>query len=199
MEYLQHPEVKALLRASYAYGNREAHLALVTMYATGARVSQVVGDRHAKRQGVQSIIPGLKGIDVIADPSTGGHRIRIQAAKRGKTRTFRVLVSPDPALDMRDIVALAASRGISSLFGGLTRHYLHSLIKKFAQIAGLHHDMVHCHTVRHSAAMRVYERTQRIGAVSGFLAHSDPAAAYTYVQENDGRLADEAMAQTFAS
>lgn len=194
MEYLQHPEVKALLKASYEYGNREAHLALLTMYATGARVSQVVGDQHAKR-----VIPGLKGIDVIPDPSTGGYRIRIQAAKRGKTRTFRVLVSPDPALDMRDLITLAQERGTASLFGGLTRHYLHTLIKRFARAAGLHEDMVHCHTVRHSSAMRVYERTQRIGAVSGFLAHSDPAAAYTYVQENDGKLADEAMAQTFAS
>lgn len=194
MEYLQHPEIKALLKVSYEYGNREAHLALLAMYATGARVSQIVGDRHAKNQ-----IPGLKGIDIIPDPSTGGHRIRIQAAKRGKTRTYRVLVSPDPALDMRDLVALAKARGTTRLFGGLTRHYLHALIKKFAKLAGLHEDMVHCHTIRHSSAMRVYERTQRIGAVSGFLAHSDPAAAYTYVQENDGKLADEAMAATFAA
>src|SRR5690349_4986961 len=192
MEYLQHPEIKALLKVSYEYGNREAHLALLTMYATGARVSQIVGDRHAKRE-----IPGLKGIDIIPDPSTGGHRVRIVAAKRGKTRTFRVLVSPDPALDMRDLVALARQRGTSLLFGGLTRHYLHTLIKKFAKLARLHQDMVHCHTIRHSSAMRVYERTQRIGAVSGFLAHSARAAAYVYVAENDGQLADEAMAAVF--
>ncbi len=196
MEYLQQPEIKALLRASFAYGNREAHLALVTMFATGARVSQIVGD-HAAREGKG--IKGLTGLDVIPDPETGGHRIRVVAAKRGKTRTFRVLVSPDPALDMRDLVTLAKERGASALFGGLTRHYLHTLIKKFAASAGLHEDMVHCHTIRHSAAMRVYERTQRIGAVSGFLAHSDPSAAYTYVQENDGHLADEAMAAVFAA
>jgi integrase/recombinase XerD len=183
MEFLQKPEVIALLKASFDYGNREAHLALLTMYATGARVSQVIA---------------LKGCDIIPDPSTGGHRIRIGAAKRGRTRTFRVLVSPNPALDMRDLVALAHQRGTSMLFGGLTRHYLHVLIKKFAKAAGLHEGMVHCHTIRHSAAMRVYERTQRIGAVSGFLAHSDPAAAYIYVQENDGQLADDAMAAVFA-
>src|SRR6516162_9165427 len=108
MEYLQHPEVVALLRASHEYGNLEAHLALLAMYATGARVSQIVGDRHAKRP-----IEGLKGIDIIRDHETGGHRIRIMAAKRGKTRTFRVLVSPNPALDMRDLVALAQHRGTS--------------------------------------------------------------------------------------
>jgi hypothetical protein len=46
--------------------------------------------------------------------------------------------------------------------------------------------------------MRVYEKTQRIGAVSGFLCHYDPSAAFTYVQENDGQLADKAMASVFA-
>lgn len=183
MEYLQKPEVVALLKASFEYKNREAHLALLTMYATSSRVSQVLA---------------LKGIDVIPDPSTGGYRIRIGAAKRGRIRTYRVLVSPNPALDMRDLVALAQQRGTSMLFGGLTRHYLHVLIKKFAKMAGLHEGMVHCHTIRHSSAMRVYERTQRIGAVSGFLAHSDPSAAYIYVQENDGQLADDAMAAVFA-
>lgn len=191
MEYLQHPEVLALLKVSHVYGNREAHLALLTIYATGSRVSQIVGDRYAG-------VPGLKGIDVIPDPETGGHRIRVLAAKRGKTRTYKILVSPNPVLDMRDLVALAQQRGTSLLFGGLTRHYLHNLIKRFAKEAGLHPEMVHCHTLRHSTAMRVYERTQRIGAVSGYLAHSNPAAAYTYVQENDGKLADAAMASVFA-
>jgi len=184
MEYLQKPEINALLKVSYEYGNRDAHLALLVMYATGTRVSQALS---------------LKGIDVIPDPNTGGYKVRIPKAKRGKTRPFRVLVSPNPALDMRDLITLAQQRGASALFGGLSRQYLHTLIKKFAKIAGLHQDMVHCHTVRHSAAMRVYEKTGRIGAVSGFLCHSDPAAAYTYVQENDGQLADDAMAAVFAS
>jgi len=39
---------------------------------------------------------------------------------------------------------------MSMLFGGLTRHYLHVVIKKYATLAGLHEEMVHCHTVRHS-------------------------------------------------
>lgn len=183
MEYLQKPEINALLKASFEYGNQDAHLAMLVMYATGTRVSQALA---------------LKGIDVIPDSVTGGYRIRIMSAKRGRTRTFRVLVSPNPCLDMRDVVELAKQRGSSALFGGLSRQYLHNLIKKFAATAGLHIDMVHCHTIRHSAAMRVYEKTQRIGAVTGFLCHSNPSAAYTYVVENDGQFADEAMAATFA-
>src|SRR5258706_7298920 len=104
-------------------------------------------------------IEGLKGVDVIPDHDTGGWRIRIMKAKRGKTRTFRVLVSPDPALDMRDLVGLAKQRGTSYLFGGLSRHYMHTLIKKFATTAGLHADMFHCHTIRPPAPIRVCERT----------------------------------------
>jgi integrase len=184
VEYLQRPEINALLKVSYEYGNKEAHLALLTMYATGTRVSQALA---------------LKGVDVIPDTVTGGYRIRVGSAKRGKTRSFRVLVSPNPALDMRELIELSKVRGTSALFGGLSRQYLHTLIKRFAVAAGLHVGMVHCHTIRHSAAMRVYETTQRIGAVSGFLCHSDPAAAYTYVQENDGQFADDAMASVFAN
>lgn len=183
MEYLQAAEISSLLKASLEYGNREAHLALLVMYGTGTRVSQALK---------------LKGIDVIQDPAVGGHKIRIPQAKRGRTRSFRVLVSPNPALDMRDLVELAKLRGTSLLFGGLSRQYLHILLKRFARKAGLHQDMVHCHTIRHSAAMRIYERTGRIGAVSGFLCHSDPSAAFTYVKENDGQIADEAMAAVFA-
>jgi integrase len=153
------------------------------MYGTGTRVSQALR---------------LKGIDIIPDPVTGGYKIRIPKAKRGETRTFRVLVSPNPHLDMRDLVTLAQTRGTNKLFGGLTRHYLHTLIKKFAATAGLHQDMVHCHTVRHSTAMRIMEKTGRIGAISGYLCHSDPAAAYTYVKENDGQFADDALVAVFA-
>jgi integrase len=183
MEYLQKPEINALLKTAYGYGNKEAHLALLLMYATSTRVSQALS---------------LKGFDIIADPTTGGYKVRVPKAKRGETRVYRVLASPAAYLDMRGLVELAKTRGTNSLFGGLSRHYLHVLIKKFATQTGLHLGMVHCHTIRHSAAMRVYEKTQRIGAVSGFLCHTNPAAAFTYVKENDAQLADDAMASVFA-
>jgi integrase len=183
MEYLHETEIKSLLKASHEYGNQEAHLALLTMYATGTRVSQALK---------------LKGIDIIPDPATNGYKIRIVRAKRGTTRSFRVLVSPNRVLDMSALIDLAKQRGASALFGGLSRQYLHKLIKKFATQAGLHVGMVHCHNLRHSTAMRIMERTQRIGAVSGYLCHTDPSAAYTYVKENDGSYADKAMAAVFA-
>jgi integrase len=184
MEFLQQSEVAALLTAAHEYGNKEAHLALVLMYATGTRVSQALA---------------LKGVDIIADPSTGGYRIRIGGAKHGRTRSFRVLSSPNAALDMAPLVDLAKSRGVNMLFGSLDRFYLHRLIKKFAASAGLHVKMVSCHRVRHSCAMAIYTKTQRIGVVSGYLCHSDPATAFTYVAEGDSQLGDAAMAEVFAT
>jgi site-specific recombinase XerD len=184
MEYLQEAEVDALLTASFQYGNREAHLALVLMYATGTRVSQALA---------------LKGIDIIADPSTGGFKVRIGAAKNGKTRCFRLLASNNPAFDMLPLVELAKTRGTSALFGGLTRFYLHRLIKKFAATANLHVDMVSCHRVRHSTAMAIYLKTQRIGVVSAYLQHVDPSTAFVYVSESDSQLGDTAMAEVFAA
>jgi hypothetical protein len=43
------------------------------------------------------------------------------------------------------------------------------------------------------AAMVVFDATQRIGAVSQFLAHKSPSSAFVYLQENDGMLAQDAM------
>jgi len=148
------------------------------MYATGTRVSQCLR---------------LRGIDVFADPITGEYKIRMPSAKRGSSRSFKVVTSTDPVRDMTGLVNLAKRRGASALFGGLSRHYLHIVIKKYAKAAGLHADMVHCHTVRHSTAMRIWERTQRPGAISGYLCHSNAASVYQYLREHDASIADRVM------
>jgi integrase len=178
MEYLHETEINALLRVAYDH-NREHHLALLLMYATGTRVSQALR---------------LKGIDVFAEPVTGAHSIRLPKAKRGHSRTYRIIQSADPVRDLSPVVDLARQRGSAKLFGGLTRHYLHVVVKKYAKLAGLHEDMVHCHTVRHSTAMRIWEKTQRPGAITGYLCHSDTSSVYPYLRENDARLGEDAMA-----
>jgi integrase len=178
MEYLQETEINALLRMAYDR-NREHHLALLVMYATGTRVSQCLR---------------LRGIDVFADPVTGEFKVRLPKAKRGTSRTYAILKSADPARDMSPLIDLALRRGTSKLFGGLTRHYLHVVIKRYARLAGLHEDMVHCHTVRHSTAMRIWEKTQRPGAITGYLCHTDTASVYPYLRENDANIGQQAMA-----
>jgi integrase len=183
MEYLQPTEVNALLAEAYK-ANPIHHQALLAMYATGTRVSQVLR---------------LRGLDVYADPVTGEYKIRMPKAKRGLIRTFRVINSSDPVRDMTPLIELAKAAGPTRLFGGLSRQYAHIIIKRYAALAGLHVDMVHCHTLRHSTAMRIWEKTQRPGAISGYLAHTDPASVYQYLRENDASMADEAMRSVLAN
>jgi integrase len=178
LEYLLETEINALLRVAFNC-NREHHLALLLMYATGTRVSQALN---------------MRGFDVYADPITRENRLRLPKAKRGHSRTYRIVKSLDPIRDLSPLVDLAKSRGSSRLFGGLTRHYLHVVIKKYAKLAGLHDDSVHCHVLRHSTAMRIWEKTQRPGAITGYLCHSDTTSVYPYLRENDAKFAEDAMA-----
>ena len=178
MEYLQETEINVLLRTAYEH-NREHWLALLVMYATGTRVSQALR---------------LRGTDVYGDPVTGENRIRLPHAKRGTSRSYKVIKSADPIRDLTQIIDFAKKRGTSMLFGGLTRHYLHVVIKKYAKLAGLHEEMVHCHTLRHSTAMRIFERTQRPGAITGYLCHTDQSSVYPYLREHDASLGEDAMA-----
>jgi len=178
MEYLHETEINALLRVAYEQ-NREHHLALLVMYATGTRVSQALK---------------MRGLDVFSDPVTGVYNVRLPKAKRGHSRSYKIVKSSDPVRDLTPLIELAQTRGSSKLFGGLTRHYLHVVIKKYARLAGLHEEMVHCHTVRHSTAMRIWEKTQRPGAITGYLCHTDTASVYPYLRENDAKFGEDAMA-----
>jgi site-specific recombinase XerD len=76
---------------------------------------------------------------------------------------------------------------------------MHILVKKFAATAGLHADMVSCHRIRHSTAMKIYTQSQRIGIVSAYLCHTDAASAFNYVAESDSQLGDQIMADVFAN
>jgi site-specific recombinase XerD len=178
MEYLHETEINTLLKVAFEH-NREHHLALLLMYATGTRVSQALK---------------MRGLDVHADPVTQEFSLRLPKAKRGHSRSYKIVKSADPIRDLTPLIALAKLRGTSKLFGGLTRHYLHVVIKRYARLAGLHDDSVHCHVLRHSTAMRIWEQTQRPGAITGYLCHSDTASVYPYLRENDAKLAEAAMA-----
>src|SRR5260370_38368694 len=106
MEYLQETEINTPLRTAYEH-NHEHWLALLVMYATGTRVSQALR---------------LRGTDVYADPVTGENRIRLPRAKRGTSRSYKIVKSTDPIRDLTPIVDFAKTRGNSMLFGRLTRH-----------------------------------------------------------------------------
>jgi integrase len=179
MQYLGKQDVAKVLRAAYEARTPKSglhHMAMLVQFFTGARVSQMLN---------------VRGEDIFE--REGKYVIMIRAAKRGNAVTHSLHVDADPAFDMSPLIALAATKGLSCIFGGLSRQYYNETLEKYFAVAGIHSSYAHSHVFRHSAAMVVFDATQRIGAVSQFLAHKSPSSAFVYLQENDGMLAQEAM------
>ena len=177
MEYLQRTEIRKLL-AVIKERNPEHHLAFLLMYSTGTRVSQMLA---------------LTGAHIYTDDNSGVSKIRLPKAKRGLSRDFEIIKSSNPVLDLSPLVELAARRGSAKLFGGLSRQYMHTILKRYAKLAGLPVDMLHCHIIRHTTAMAIYKKTGSVGAVGGYLCHSNPMSAFQYLREHDASIAENAM------
>jgi integrase len=175
MQYLAKQDLAKLFRAAHAE-NKNHHLAMLIGFFTGARISQVLA---------------VRGEDIFE--RDGKWVIMIRAAKRGNVVTHSLHTEADPAFDMTPLVELARTKGQSRIFGGLSRQYFNLCLKNYAESAGIHSSYAHSHVFRHSAAMVVFDVTQRIGAVSQFLAHRSPSSAFVYLQENDGLMAQDAM------
>jgi len=175
MNYLAKQDLAKLFRAAHE-ANTTHHLAMLVGFFTGARISQVLN---------------VRGEDIFE--REGKYVIMIRAAKRGNQVTHGLHVDADPAFDMTPLIELARTKGQSRIFGGLSRQYFNLRLKEYAAAAGIHSTYAHSHVFRHSAAVIIFDVTQRIGAVSEFLAHKSPSSAFVYLRENDSSLAQEAM------
>jgi integrase len=179
MQYLAKQDLAKFFRAAYdlnTEASRRDHLAMLVGFFTGARVSQVLN---------------VRGEDIFE--RDGKWVIMIRAAKRGNVVTHTLHMDADPAFDMSPLIELARTKGQSLIFGGMHPQNFNKALKQYAEAAGIHSMFAHSHVFRHSAAMVVFDATQRIGAVSQFLAHRSPSSAFVYLQENDGMMAQEAM------
>jgi integrase len=175
MQYLGKTDIAKIFRA-IRVENATHHMAALVGFFTGARISQVLG---------------ICGEDIFQRDDKWV--IMIRAAKRGNVVTHSLHVDSDPAFDMTPLIALAQTKGHSLVFGGLTRQYFNLCLKRYADAAGIHSTFAHSHVFRHSIAMEIFAATQRIGAVSQFLAHKSPSSAFVYLQENDGLRAQDAV------
>jgi integrase len=179
MKFLAKQDLAKVFRAAYEARTEKSslhHMAMLLQFFTGARVSQMLN---------------VRGEDVFE--REGKYVILIRAAKRGNEGTYTLHLDVDPAFDMTPLVALAQTKGLSRIFGGLSRQYYNETLVKYFAAAGVNSLYAHSHIFRHSAAMHVFDTTQRIGAVSKFLLHRSPSSAFVYLAENDGSLAQEAM------
>ncbi len=179
MHYLPKSDLAKLFRAMQTATNPSApthHMMALIQFFTGARISQVLR---------------ICGEDIME--RDGKYVILIRAAKRGNEVTHSLHMADDPAFDMKPLIAMAKVKGQSLLFGTVSRQYYNESLVRYFGTVEIHSMYAHSHVFRHSAAMVVFDATQRIGAVSQFLAHRSPSSAFVYLQENDGMMAQEAM------
>lgn len=175
MQYMGKDDLSKLFRTAHA-GNPMHHLALLTQFYTGTRVSQLLD---------------IRGEDIFE--KDGRWVVLIRAAKRGNVVVHPLHIDSDAAFDMSPLIELAKTKGRSRIWGGLSRQYLNLSMKRYAETAGIHSSFAHSHCLRHSSAMVIFDATQRIGAVTQFLGHKSPSSAFVYLQENDSLLAQDAM------
>ncbi len=179
MHYLEPGDIAKVLRVAHKSTRPSAHrqhMAMLTMYFTGTRVSQMLA---------------IRGEDIFE--RDGRYVVMLRAAKRGNVVTHALHIDEDPAFDMRPIIELAKVKRQSLLFSGLSRQYFNEILSEYMTEAGLHSMYAHSHVFRSSAAMAIFDATQRIGAVSQFLAHKSATAALIYLREADGLKAQDAM------
>ena len=175
MQYLENKDLAKLFRVAFG-ANKMHHLAMLTGFFTGARISQILS---------------LKGEDIFE--ANGKIVVKIHAAKRGAQLLHTLHFDEQPEFDMSPLIAIAKQRPTALLFGGLTRQYFNLRLKAYCVEAGIHSDFGHSHVFRHSAAMAIWDATQRLGTISHFLQHKSPATACFYLAESDGKLAQAAM------
>ena len=173
--YLEKKDLGKIFKAAFAE-NRQHHLAMLTCFWTGARISQVLA---------------LRGVDVVE--INGKARIKVHRAKRGKDVFPELHADVQPEFDMTPLIALAKQRGTNKLFGSLSRQYFDVMLKRYGKAAGIHPDFCHSHVFRHSIAMIIWDATHRLGAITQFLAHRSENSALQYLAENDGTLAQDAV------
>ncbi len=173
-------EVDRLLAAARARGGVEGArlVALVeTLYATGLRVSELVGL-----------------------PLSAVSRDQRFVIVRGKGGKERAVPLSDPARDA--LIAYRAVRkaylrnGVESkwLFpsraasGHLTRHRLAQMLKQLAASAGIEPRRVSPHILRHAFATHLLDRGADLRSVQQMLGHSDISTTEIYTHVIDTRL-----------
>lgn len=179
MQYLGKNDLSKVFRAAYEANTPKSqlhHQAMLIAFFCGTRISQVLN---------------VRGEDIFE--KDGKYVIMIRAAKRGNAVTHSLHFDDDPAFDMSPLIELARVKGQSKIFGGLTRQFFNLCLKKYGVAAGIHSSYLHSHCLRHSIAILIFDATKRIGSVSQFLGHKSASAAYVYLAENNGLMAQDAV------
>ncbi len=190
---LTESEVAALLEAARNHGPDAAARArnaclFELLYATGLRVSELVGLPHAALRGAPEmvLVRGKGGKDRMVPLSDAAraavaiwlaHRDRAEAAATNAGRPGSKFLFP--------------ARGAE---GHLSRVRFHALVKEVAARAGIDPDRVSPHVLRHAFATHLLAGGADLRVIQMLLGHADLSSTEIYTHVLDERLRDLVMA-----
>lgn len=181
---LSEEKVEALLAApdvGEPLGLRDRAM-IELLYATGLRVSELVGLELAQLQGVGRNREGRREIDFLLIPGKGGKERVVPVGEQAVGWLERYLAEVRPALAQgRHEVVFVNRRG-----GGLTRQGFWKILKGYARELGL--EGVSPHVLRHSFATHLLEHGADLRAVQMMLGHSDISTTEIYTHIHQARL-----------
>lgn len=183
MYHLEKSELKRLFQVAYGR-NRLHHLALVTAFFHGCRVSELLKIVGSDIQDSQLSITRLKGAGK-------------KGKKRHKTTLQRIHSDPNPLFDETPLIAIAAAHPKDRLFP-FCRQRMDQVIKEYGEIAGLHRDKCHMHVLRHSLGVVVWRATHEVSAVQETLGHHEVTSSLVYMQTDAKDKATAALSKAFA-
>ena len=185
---LSEDEVDRLLEAARNSGRNSADRARNTclmelLYATGMRVSELVGLPVAAARGTPQmlLIKGKGGKERMV-PLTGAAQGALIAwlDRRDKAEALALAEKGTPASPF-----LFPSSGKA---GHLTRHRFYMLIKELAVAGGVSPAKVTPHTLRHAFATHLLANGADLRAIQTLLGHADVATTEIYTHVLEARL-----------
>jgi integrase/recombinase XerD len=181
---LSEAQVEALLAApdvSRPLGLRDRAM-LELLYATGLRVSELVGLRLAHLQGISRNREGRREIDFLLVPGKGSKERVVPVGDQAVGWLERYLrdVRPERARGRHEVVF------VNRLGDGLTRQGFWKIVKGYARDAGVRD--VSPHVLRHSFATHLLEHGADLRAVQMMLGHADVSTTQIYTHIHEARL-----------
>ena len=153
-----------------------------------------LGFWHALR--ISEIVPSRMK-DPNPDSGLRGHQIQdgwicVQRLKSSR-RTMQPL-HPD-LVELKERARLNPN---GFLFN-VSRQRVDEFVKRYAKMAGLHHDKAHFHcAAKHSLAMELWNVTHSLGQIQSYLGHKSAASSLQYLSEVDHNKAIAAVEQIAA-
>lgn len=186
---LTESEVDALLAAAQKSGRSEQDrlrniCMLELLYATGMRVSELVGLPISAARGIPQMIL-VRG--------KGGKERMVPLSPPARLALAAWIVTRDAAEDLARQKGIPPSKFLfpsRGKLGHMTRHRFYGLIKEIAVLAGVAPDIVTPHRLRHAFATHLLAGGADLRSIQTMLGHADVATTEIYTHVLEERLRD---------